>query len=154
MKQIALFVVLMIAAAKGFACSMEVDENYTKNLLVAHAASYNGLFLPSTSGVTVNDYTLNYEGGAGGGSCPDYMITSARVKLEHNKSTTSQCSYEVTVVHTVYIGSDTPDGPVENVEFLDATAACSTSSSGAFRRIPRRIPVPLKVPRLIVKPRL
>jgi len=144
MKQIALFVVLMIAAAKGFACSMEVDHNYTKNLLVAHAASYNGLFLPDVSGVTVNDYDIEYAGGAGGGSCPDYMTTSARIKLEHNKSATSQCSYEVTVVHTVYIGNDVPAGPVENVEYLDATAACSTSAS-SFRRI-RKIPATVKIP--------
>lgn len=152
MKQVFLFVVLMIAAAKSFACSMEVEENYTKNLLVAHAASFHSLFLPSTSGVTVNDYSLSYEGGAGGGSCPDYLITSARVHLEQVKSATTQCSYEVTIVHTVYIGNDTPDGPVENVEYLDATAACSTSS-GSFRRIPRRIPVPLKAPRITIKPR-
>jgi hypothetical protein len=151
MKKIFLFVVLMIAAAKSFACSMEVDENYTKNLLVAHAASFHSLFLPSTSGVTVTDYSLSFEGGAGGGSCPDYMVTSARVHLEHVKSATSICSYDVTVVHTVYIGNDIPSGPVENVEFLDATAACSTSSGG-FRRIPRRIPIPFKVPRLIIKP--
>jgi|GEM_PF-5897227 len=153
MKQIALFVVLMIAAAKSFACSMEVNETYTKNLLVAHAASYNDLLLASTSGVTVEDYDLAFDGGAGGGSCPDYMITSARVKLEHQKSASTQCSYEVTVVHTVYIGSGTPAGAVENVEFLDPAAACSTSI-GSLRRIPRRIPVPLKVPRLILKPRL
>jgi len=144
MKKMLLGLVCMLIAAKGMACSMEVNHTYTKNLLIAHAAGFNDVFLPNAIGVSVADYSVVYEGGAGGGSCPDYMEVTGRVSLGHKPSATSECSYEVTVTHRMYIGADLPDGPMEDVSFSDATAACSTSSS-RFRVI-RKIPIKLKNP--------
>ena len=144
MKQAFLFLVLLVGAAKGFACSMSVNHNYTKNLLVAHAAGYHDLSLAAVSGIAITDYDHSFEGGAGGGSCPDYLITTARVSMNHSPSALSHCTYNVTVTHTVYIGNDLPDGPMEDVAFSSATAACSTSIIG--RKIPRKLPYRIKKP--------
>jgi hypothetical protein len=149
MKKLMLGLVCMLVAAKGMACSMEVNHNYTKNLLIAHAASYNDVFLPNAIGVSVAEYGVVYEGGAGGGSCPDYMEVTGRVSLGHKPSAFSECSYEVTVTHRMYIGSDVPDGPMEEVSFSDATAACSTHSGlRRVRKIPPRVKIPIRLAHL------
>lgn len=142
MKNLMLGLVVLLVAAKGMACSMEVDQNYTKNLLAAHGVSYNDHFLGNVKNLTVTNYQLSFEGGSGGGSCPDYIITSATIAYEHSPNLKTQCSYELVVTSRVYMGDGIPDGAIEDISFSSATAACSTSSSRL--RIPRKIPLRLK----------
>ncbi len=142
MKKFMLSLVMLVAAAKGMACSMEVDQNYTKNLLVAHALSYNEHFVGSVSGITTTDYDLSFSGGSGGGSCPDYLITSARVSYSHSPSLIKHCTYSVTVTQTTYMGNGIPHGPLDDVSFSAPAAACSTSISAI--RVPRRVPLRFK----------
>lgn len=149
MRQAFLFLFVMFGAVEGFACSMQVDENYTKNFLMAHAASFNELSLSNVSGVTVTDYDLSFSTGEALGACPDYMMASGRVSYNHSPTPTQHCSYAVTVTQTNYIGNALPSGPIEDVTFTNAVASCSTSTSGL--RFPRKIPARIKKP-IIVKP--
>ncbi|HXH74564.1 MAG TPA: hypothetical protein VNJ08_06340 [Bacteriovoracaceae bacterium] len=89
MKQAFLFFFMMMGIHESFACSMSVNENYTKNSAVSHVASFHDLSLLSASGITLTNYALSYEGGAGIGSCPDYMIVSARVSMASKNCTYS-----------------------------------------------------------------
>lgn len=137
--------------ADANACSVSVDDNYQKNLLVAHAASYYDLALTGVSSTAIADYARSFEGGGGGASCPDYLVTEARVTFEHKPRVNQECSNTITVRIRSHMGDELPDGPMEEVEFISPELACSTSS-GPYIRLRRRIPV--RIPRpVIIRPR-
>lgn len=149
MRQAFVFLFCMFSAAQGFACSMQVDENYTKNFLITHAVSFNDLPLSSVSGIALADYDLSFSSGESLGSCPEYMFTSGRVSFNHSPSAIQNCSYAVTVVQKTYSGTDLPDGPFEEITFSNPVASCSISISGV--RVPRNLPARIKKPIIIRK---
>jgi hypothetical protein len=136
--------------ADAYACSVSVNDNYQKNLLVAHAASYYDLALTGVTSTAIVDYARSFEGAGGGASCPDYLVTEARVTLEHRPKVSEECSNAITVRIRSYMGDGLPDGPMEEVEFISPELACSTSS-GPYIRLRRRMPV--RIPRpVIIRP--
>lgn len=130
-----LFMVFMVSITKSFACSVRVDDNYQKNLLVAHAANYNDVSLIHASDISLTSYAKGFSGAVGGADCPDYLTTSARISMAHKPKATETCSYTLTVRIRTYVGEEMPTEPTENVTFEAATAACST------RKVPRKRPI-------------
>jgi hypothetical protein len=149
MFKVGFVVMVLMGAINSFACSVVVDDNYTKNQLMAHGASFNDLSLASVSGLAVSGYSKGFLNDPGNGSCPEYLQVSGRVSFNHNPSIASSCSYAVTVTVKTYMGEDLPDGPFEQVTFSDAEAACSTSQVRI--KVPRKLPVRINKP-IIVKP--
>lgn len=149
MLKVSLFVLVLMGAINSFACSIQVDDNYTKNQLMAHGVSFHDLSLTQVSGLAVSAFDRDFLNDPGDGGCPEYLQVSARVSFNHNPSIVSSCSYAVTVTVKTYMGEDLPDGPIEQVTFSDAEAACSTSSMRI--KVPRKIPIRIKKP-IIVKP--
>ncbi len=144
---ISFFCFITLGFSNSFACSMSIDDNYLKNQLMAHGVSFNELALPSVTGLAINSYTRSFEGDDGGGKCPDYIITSGRISMNHAPSLSKNCSYAVTVTVRGYMGSDIPEGPIEDVSFSSPEAACSTSLSSP--RVFLRLPVKPKKPILV-----
>lgn len=149
MLKVSLFVLVLMGAINSFACSIQVDDNYTKNQLMAHGVSFHDLSLGGVSGLVVTNFGRELLNDPGDGSCPDYLQVSGRVSFNHNPSISSSCSYAVTVTVKSYMGEDLPDGPIEEVTFSDAEAACSTSFSRI--KVPRKLPIRIKKP-IIVRP--
>lgn len=129
--------ITIASVADVAACSMSVDDNYQKNLLVAHAASFNSLALTGVKSTAVETYAKTFEGGSGSG-CPDYLVAEARISFEYAPKKNHECSAAVTVRSRIYIGNDLPDGQFEDIQFISPEKACSTHS-GPVLRIPRRI---------------
>ena len=65
--------------------------------------------------------------------------------MNHNSSATKNCSYSVTVRN--YMGEGFPEGPIEEVIFENAEAACSVSISGI--KISRKLPTKPKKPIIV-----
>lgn len=138
-----LFFIVFAGAVESYACSIQVDDNYTKNELMAHAVSFNDLSLSNVSGLAVSAYGRTFEEGEGNpGSCPDYMNVSGRVSMNHSPSAIQHCTYSVTVTVRSYMGEEFPDGPIEEVTFSAPEAACSTSLSGL--KVPKKIKLKLR----------
>ena len=130
MKKAFLFLSLVLHTVTGFACSMEVDQNYLKNFLVAHAASFHEISLTSVTGIAVLDFDLNYEGGSGGGDCPDYMISTARVTFKHSPTVVKNCSYSIVVTEKTYIGNELPTSGIQDVTYTNKVVTCSPKIPG------------------------
>lgn len=147
--KICLLFIILLSAANTLACSIEVDDNAQKNILMANAASFNDLSLSSVSALSLTNYAKNFSADPGGGRCPEYMTIEGRVSMSSSPTVFKHCSYTVTVKVKSYIGDSIPDGPIEEVTFEAPLAACSTSVSGI--KIPRPIPIRIKKP-VIIKP--
>ncbi len=135
--------------ADAWACSVSVNDTYQKNLLVAHAAGFFDLALTDVEATSMEDYGRSFEGGSGGGSCPDYLVTEARVTITHKPKPSEECTSTITVRVSAYLGDGVPAGPMEEVEFTAPALACSTSSGPYLRfrhRVPLRVP-----PRVIIR---
>ena len=71
--KVCLFLIILLGAANALACSIEVDNNYTKNQLIAHGVSFNDLSLSSVSGLSINSFQRSFTNDPGHGGCPEYM---------------------------------------------------------------------------------
>ncbi len=138
-----------MGTANSLACSIQVDNNYTKNILMAHAVSFNDLSLSSVSGLTIASFARSLSEDPGDGSCSEYMTESGRVSFNNSPAAGQNCSFSVTVRVRSYMGEEIPDGPIEEVSFESPEAACSTTISRI--RIPHKVPAPIKKP---IRPKL
>lgn len=140
MKKLTIVVIfaLMVLANKLWACSVSVDDNAQKNLLAAHAASHLDISLVSVSKTNVEDYARTFSG-EDSYECPLYLVTTARVSFKYSPRKFQNCDASVVVTRRQYMGVDIPTGPIDELEFAEANAACSTS-------LPRPIPVPRPIP--------
>lgn len=120
------FGLVTFGMANSFACSMETDQNYTKNLLMAHGVSGAGLSLSKVTSLKVEDYGESYSGGTGRGSCPDYVTFSGKVSMNHTSSALKDCKYSSVVTIKAYIGNDLPTGPMEDISISEQEATCTT----------------------------
>lgn len=145
--KIGLFFIILLGAFNSLACSIEVDNNYTKNQLIAHGVSFNDLSLSNVSALSASGFQRTFTNDPGNGGCPEYMNVSARVSMNHSSSATKNCSYSVTVTVRNYMGEGFPDGPIEEVIFENAEAACSVTISGI--KIPRKLPTKPKKPIIV-----
>ncbi len=142
-----LFFMLVMGAVNSFACSIQVMDTYTKNLLMAHAANFNDLSLANVSNISVANFARSFSTGEALGSCPDYLFEEGRVSFSHSPSANRHCSYSVTVKMKNYMGEEMPEGPIQEIDFENPVAACSITLSGL--KLP--IKVRLKKP-IIIKP--
>lgn len=145
--KVCLFFIILLGAANALACSIEVDNNYTKNQLIAHGVSFNDLSLSSVSGLSINSFQRSFTSDPGNGGCPEYMNVSGRVSMNYLPAAGQNCTYSVNVTVRSYMGEGLPDGAIEEVIFERPEAACSTSISTI--RIPRKLPVRAKRPFMI-----
>jgi hypothetical protein len=142
---VTLLAFFLVNLANSFACSMEVDQIYTKNQLMGLGASYHEVSVASVSGLSIADYTQILEGGNGwSGDCPDYLTFSGRVSFSSSASVLKKCQNSVVVSVKLYIGNAIPDGPVEDINFSDAQTSCTSQI--------QRIPIIRKLPLRIQKP--
>ncbi|MBA2405354.1 MAG: hypothetical protein H0V66_11330 [Bdellovibrionales bacterium] len=138
MLKVSLFFMMLVGSINSFACSIQVDDNYTRNQMMAHGVSFHDLSLSNVSALAVSAYGRSFIDGRGpAGSCPDYMVVTGRVSLNHSPSAVQHCTYSITVTVKSYMGEDLPDGPIEEVTFSDAEAACSYSITGL--KVPKKI---------------
>lgn len=139
---------LLVNITNSFACSMSVDQIYTKNQLMGLGASYHELSVASVTGLAVADYTEILEGGNGwSGDCPDTLTFSGRVSMTNPSSALKKCQYSVIVSVKLYIGNEAPDGPVEEINFSGPQTSCSVQ----YLRIPviRKLPLRIQKPRVL-----
>ncbi len=133
-----LFLIFAASMADSKACSIGVNNNYQKNLLVAQAANELGIGLTSVTSTAVSAYGYETEGSAPVTECPLYFISRAHVSFEYSPAAGQNCSASIDVQMRDYMGEDLPDGPLFEVTSSNAELACSTSLS----RI--RVKIPLK----------
>ncbi len=132
-----LFMCLLIGITEGRACQIQIDDNYQKNILMAHGVSFHDVSLSSASGTALTGYDVSFSTGESLGSCPDYINVSGRVAFNHVKSAVESCTYAVNVTVKTYMGEEMPDGPIEEVIFEEGEATCSISFSRV--RLPKKI---------------
>ena len=123
MKHAFLFSFLLMASARSFACQMQIDENYSKNLLIAHAASNKGVSLASVKDLAISQYSYSVSTGEANGDCPDYVYNTAKVSFKYS-TVFKICTYSVTVLESDYSGSGIPDGPIMDVSFSNESQSC------------------------------
>ena len=145
--KIFLFLIFLLGAINSLACSIQFDENYIKNELMAHGVSYNDLSLSSVSGLGISGFGKSFSADPGDGSCPEYLTVFGRVSMNHSPAADQSCSYSVTVKVKSYMGEEMLDGPIEEVTFENPEAACSTSISRF--RVPIKKPVRVKRPIIV-----
>jgi hypothetical protein len=142
-----LFFIFLFGTANALACSIEVDNNYTKNQLIAHGVSFNDLSLSSVSGLSIASFQRSFTADPGNGGCPEYMNVSGRVSMNYSPAAGQHCTYSVSVTVRSFMGEELPDGPIEEVIFERPEAACSTSISAI--KIPRKLPVRARRPFIV-----
>ena len=140
-----IFLFIFVVTSTSFACSIQVDDNYDKNILVANAASFNDLSLASASEISITSFSRSFSGELTPSSCPNYMRSSARISMSSTPVPFQNCSYTVTVVINRFIGEVYPAGPIEEISFESPEAACSTAFS--------KLKLPKKRDHLVVIPK-
>lgn len=140
MKKLALVVImaLMVLANKLLACSVSVNDNAQKNLLTAHAANYLDVSLVSVTKTSAEEYGRSFIG-EDSYHCPLYLQTRARISFKYSPRKFENCDGSVVVTRKQYMGAELPSGPIEELEYTEGNAACSTS-------YPRPIPIPRPLP--------
>jgi len=138
-----LFGVALILSHNVMACSVAVNDNYQKNLLIAHGASHLDVALSSVSSTTLSGYSRHFVGEIPYSACPENLETSATISFRYSPARFQNCNATVTVTRVEFIG-EVPTGPIETLSYSGLSASCSTS-------IPR--PVIIKLPCRIGVPR-
>jgi hypothetical protein len=142
-----LFMIFAASSADSRACSIAVNHNYQKNLLVAHAASELNVALSSVTATSLTEYDHDLEGSEPVSHCPLYLISRAKVSFNYSPARYQTCSASVIVEMREFMG-EVPSGPILEVTSTNAELACSTSIT--VIRDPRRLP-PIKKP-IRIKP--
>ncbi len=117
------------------ACSIQVNHQYEKNILVALAASEMRVDLSKATRIQVADYHLLATGGTGA-DCPTHLNTDARITVNYDQNLLVKCSFSVTVSRRLQIG-EVPilTEPMEVVNTALPVSGCT------------RIPLPAPTPR-------
>ena len=139
----ALVVSLSMAPKQAFSCSVAINDNYEKNLLVAHAASHLDISIGSVTATTIAEYSKTLLGNVEPYDCPEYLSTQAKISFKYKKKKFQSCSASIFVKHDQYMGEE-PGVPLYELDFSSITLACSTSSGViiAPRPTPRPVPIP------------
>jgi hypothetical protein len=135
------FCILFLMYDAAMACSVMVNDNSQKNALAAIAASHLDISLVSVSSTQISGYGKSFGAEDPATHCPQYLNTRATITFAYALSADESCDAQVTVVRSEFIG-EALSGPIENIEFLNMTAACSVARRRAER--PIRINRPIK----------
>ncbi len=125
MNKFVLALVALLSYETSQACSIQVNDAYQKNLLIAYAASEMGINLEKTFSMSATNYQLSFSGGSGGGSCPTHQHTEARVSLTYLKNKFTKCTMTVTVQRAEQIGETLAPGPFETIATALPASSCS-----------------------------
>lgn len=139
------FCILFLMYDAAIACSVRVNDNVQKNALAALAATHMDISLASVSSTQISDYLKSLDAEDPSTHCPQYLNTRATVTFSYAPSADQSCDAQVTVIRSEFIG-EVLSGPLENVEFINMTAACSV----ATRKVER--PIRINRPRKPVRP--
>ena len=135
------FCILFLMYDSAMACSVMVNDNAQKNTLAALAASHLDISLVSVSSTQISAYGKSFGAEDPSTHCPQYLNTRATITFAYGPSADESCDAQVTVIRSEFIG-EVLSGPLENVEFINMTAACSVATQRAER--PRRMNRPIK----------
>lgn len=141
-----LVVSFLIAMKQASACSVAINDNYEKNLLVAQAASHMNISLAKVTSTTIAEYSRSLLGNIEPFDCPEFLSTQARISFKYKPKKNQNCDASVVVHHQQYMG-EVPGTPLYELDFSEMTAACSTSSGPILIPSPHRIPIPVPIPR-------
>ncbi|MGE3611796.1 MAG: hypothetical protein AB7I27_19560 [Bacteriovoracaceae bacterium] len=118
--------VLSFISISALACSVSVNDNFQKNLLIALGASHLDIPLTKVSATTLSGYVKSFEGADPVSECPQHLVTAASIHFKYSPSLYQTCEANVTVNRNYFIG-EIPDGPIEQVNFSGMSASCSTT---------------------------
>ncbi len=129
MKTIAFFALSILSITlieNAQACSMEINQLYQKNLLVAYAASEMNVNLAKASSIAVSAYAQTLSGEASAGSCPTHLNNQAQVVIKYKPNVFQQCTASVLVKKMEQIGGEMVDGPMIEIQTESVSKSCSS----------------------------
>jgi hypothetical protein len=126
-KLAAALIVLVLALVQNvFACSVSVNDLYQKNLLTAHGASHLNISFSTVNSISITGYSKLFIGEDPVSHCPEWLQTQARISFRYSPRKYETCDASLTVTRREFMG-ETPTGPIEELSYSEAHAACSTS---------------------------
>ena len=126
MKKLALFVFMLAAlvAQKSWACSIQINDTFSKNLLVTAAANEFDIGLASSTSISVADYSHQLGGTPpAGSSCEEYLETRARVTIAYRKNFLETCELSVEVIHREFLNAE--EFPFEEYRYNFPASSCT-----------------------------
>lgn len=130
MKFLKLFVFLLCAqSAAALACSVDVNERWVGNEMVAAVANKYGVSLAKANDIKIENFTKEFIDFDPEWNCPTRVVTEAKITLAYQPHILFKCRVVVNARFTLEI-----DGPGVEKEYLRPDQKC-------FRTFPR-IPDP------------
>ena len=131
-----LSLVLISIPNQSKACSIQIQEDQIKNLMIAAAASNFNVALTKATKIEADNFSYRLYGQHPNSSCENHLEFTTQVTIKYKPNLLETCTLSVETVYTQNLNAT--DFPYEEYAFNLPTSSCSRIP---IRVLPRPIPI-------------